>query len=92
MTRPPGNPKGASVKNKTGANSGYVEGRVLVGPKQVRGGYARIVSQKDGSGCIESYDLKTQTWSQALETVTFDMVWSAPLVSPVAWELIRNKR
>ena len=79
------------MKNKTGANSEQIEGRVLVGPKQLRSGYARIVSQKDGSGCIESYDVKSQTWSQAPESVTFDMVWSAPMISPVAWEIIRSK-
>lgn len=86
--RPLSNQKGAFVKDKTGANSGYVEGRVLVGPKQIRGGYARIVSQKDGSGCIESYDVASQTWTRAPESVTFDMVWSAPLITPAAWALI----
>ena len=64
---------------------------MLVGPKQLRDGYARIVSQKDGSGIIESYEVASGTWSQAPESVTFDMVWSAPLISPVAWEIIRNK-
>jgi hypothetical protein len=64
---------------------------VLVGPKQIRGGYARIVSQKDGSGCIESYDVASQTWSKAPDSVTFDEVWRGPLISPLAWALIRSK-
>ena len=31
-------------------------GRVLVGPKKLRGCYARIVSQRDGSGRIERFN------------------------------------
>jgi hypothetical protein len=66
----------------------YIVGRVLLGPKKIRGGYARIVSQKDGSGCIESFNLATRTWARAPESVTFGEVWSAPLVPPAAWALI----
>jgi hypothetical protein len=80
------------VKSKTTvAGAVYVVGRVLIGPKKVRGGYARIVSEKDGAGCIESFDVATQTWSKAPESVTFSDVWSAPLVPPSDWALIRDK-
>lgn len=53
-------------------------GRVVVGPKKLRDGYARIVSQKDGSGRIEKLDVATGTWLDAHESVTFSEVWSAP--------------
>ena len=80
------------MKSKTAAeNSAHVVGRVLVGPKQIVGGYARIVSQKDGSGCIESYDVESQTWAKAAESVTFDEVWTAPLMTPSAWALLHDK-
>ena len=59
-----------------------VAGRVLIGPKALRGGYVRIVSQKDGAGCIESFDPASRTWSLAPHSVTFDDVWSAPLAAP----------
>jgi len=58
-----------------------VAGRVLVGPKKLRSGYARIVSLKDGSGRIEKFDLVSRTWLEAPESITFSEVWSAPLVS-----------
>ena len=60
-------------------------GRVLVGPKKLPSGYVRIVSQRDGSGRIESYDLASRNWSAAPESVTFTEVWSAPSVSASAW-------
>lgn len=53
-------------------------GRVLIGPKKLRSCYARIVSLHDGSGCIESYDPSSGTWSPAHESITFSEVWSAP--------------
>ena len=53
-------------------------GRVVMGPKRLRGCYARIISMKDGSGRIESYDPRSGIWSQAHESVTFSEVWSAP--------------
>lgn len=55
-------------------------GRVLVGPKVLGKGYARIVSVKDGSGRIESFDLATRKWLVAPNSVTFAEVWSAPAV------------
>jgi hypothetical protein len=55
-------------------------GRVIVGPKKVRGGYARIVGCKDGSGCIESFDPASRTWTEAPASLTFAEVWSAPAV------------
>ncbi len=60
-------------------------GRVLVGPKKLRNGYVRIVSQKDGSGRIERYDVESGSWLLAPESVTFSEVWSAPSVSNLAW-------
>ena len=68
-----------------------VVARVLVGPKKVRGGFARIVAEKDGSGCIESFDPASRTWSVAPESVTFSEVWSAPPVSISVWESIGDK-
>lgn len=53
-------------------------GRVLVGPKKLQQGYARIVSGRDGSGRIESFDPVSRTWIPAPETITFSEVWSAP--------------
>jgi hypothetical protein len=62
-----------------------VPGRVLVGPKKLRNAYVRIVSQRDGSGRIERYDLGSGNWSPAPESITFSEVWSAPPVSAMAW-------
>jgi len=53
-------------------------GRVLVGPKKLASGYARIVSLKDGSGRIEKFDRESGVWLLAPEHVTFSEVWSAP--------------
>lgn len=62
-----------------------VAGRVLLGPKKVHAGYARIVALKDGSGCIESFDPVSRTWAQAPQSQTFDEVWGAPAGSPDLW-------
>lgn len=61
--------------------AGRVEGRVVVGPRQVNGGFARIVAHKDGSGRLESYNPKSGTWLPAPESMTFSEIWSAPPVS-----------
>jgi hypothetical protein len=54
-------------------------GRVVVGPKRLRTCFARIVSLRDGSGCIERYDPRSGTWSPAPEeSITFSEIWSAP--------------
>ena len=66
-------------------------GRVLVGPKKLRNSYVRIVSRKDGSGCIEKYDPAAGNWSPAPDSVTFSEVWSAPAVSAMAWADIDRK-
>lgn len=63
-------------------------GRVLVGPKALHGGFARIVAQKDGSGCIESFNLVSRKWSAAPLDVTFGEVWGAPVVAPDLWARI----
>lgn len=68
-----------------------IAGRVLLGPKKVREGYARIVAHKDGSGCIESFDLISKTWSAAPESLTFNDVWRAPVVAPELWARIGDK-
>jgi hypothetical protein len=62
--------------------------RVMLGPKQVDGGYVRIVAQKDGSGLIESFDTASKTWSEAAQEVTFAVVWSAPAIAPELWARI----
>ena len=78
----------AAVKHPVKAN---IAGRVLLGPKAVHGGYARIVAQKDGSGCIESFNPVSRTWFAAPLSVTFAEVWGAPLVAPELWARIGDK-
>ena len=56
-------------------------GRVLIGPKKIGQGYARIVANRDGSGRIESFDPVSRTWVPASDSVTFSEVWSAPPAS-----------
>jgi hypothetical protein len=56
-------------------------GRVVVGPRQVQKGYARIVGCEDGSGRIELYDPATRLWVDASNECTFSELWSAPPVS-----------
>ena len=53
-------------------------GRVLIGPKKLGQGYARIVADKDGSGRIEIFDIVSKTWIPASHSITFSDVWSAP--------------
>jgi hypothetical protein len=53
-------------------------GRILLGPKQLHGCYARIVSLKDGSGSIERYEPRSRAWVPAYDSITFSEVWSAP--------------
>ncbi len=60
-----------------------VPGRVLIGPKEVGSGYARIVALKDGSGCIECFDTITGKWAEAPIEMTFNEVWQGiTVVSP----------
>lgn len=56
-------------------------GRVLIGPKKISQGYARIVANRDGSGRIESFDPLSKMWVPAPESITFSVVWSAPSTS-----------
>lgn len=63
-------------------------GRVIVGPSKLRRSYFRIVSERGGSGRIEKFDLVLRTWSTAPASVTFNDVWKAPVVAPVAWSRI----
>lgn len=69
-----------------------VVGRVLVGPKKLRSCFARIVSQKDGSGRIEKFDPASRTWFEAPESVTFSEVWSAPPVESLLWADIAREK
>ena len=73
------------------SNISHVAGRVLIGPKKVRGGYARLVARSDGTGHIESFDLASRTWSVAPESLTFGELWSAPLVPFSVWVQISDK-
>jgi hypothetical protein len=66
-------------------------GRVLVGPAKVRAGYCRIVSERGGSGRIERFDPASGAWSAAPDHVTFNEVWAAPNIPPVAWSHIVEK-
>lgn len=63
----------------------------MIGPKKVPGGYARIVSCRDGSGCIESFDAVSGTWAAAEQNLTFAEVWSGLPVSPQDWADISGK-
>jgi len=53
-------------------------GRIVLGPRQVRNGFARIVARADGSGRIELYDVQSSQWCEAPEECTFSELWSAP--------------
>jgi hypothetical protein len=55
-------------------------GRIVVGPRQVRNGYARIVAAANGAGRIELYDVGSGAWTDAHDSCTFDEVWSGPAV------------
>lgn len=55
-------------------------GRIVVGPRQIRDGFARIVAAANGAGRIELYDAGSGSWMDAHDTYTFDEVWSAPAV------------
>lgn len=55
-------------------------GRIVLGPRQVRNGYARIVAAPNGAGRIELYDAGSGAWTDAHDTCSFDEVWSAPAV------------
>jgi hypothetical protein len=77
-------PARLSKPPSTGVKQMLVEkrsGRVLVGPKKLHEGYARIVSNRDGSGRIESFDPVSRTWIPAPESITFSEIWSAPAAS-----------
>ena len=56
-------------------------GRIVLGPREVRGRYVRIVAQADGSGRIEMYDVDSASWSDAVEQCSFSDVWSAPALT-----------
>jgi hypothetical protein len=59
------------------AHPSKIVGRVVLGPRQVRSGYARIVAKADGSGHIQLFDSKSGAWHDALERCTFSELWSA---------------
>jgi len=67
-----------------------VAGRIVLGPRKVKGRYARIVSQSDGSGRVETFDAGVQKWRLAPEDVSFSDIWAAPVVSPLAAEMPRE--
>ena len=55
-------------------------GRVMLGPRPVKSGYARIVALADGSGRIEVFDASIGAWHDALGACTFDEIWRAAAV------------
>jgi hypothetical protein len=59
------------------AHPSKVVGRIVLGPRQVRNVYARIVSTADGSGRIEIFDSKVRVWCDASGGCTFGELWSA---------------
>jgi hypothetical protein len=66
-------------------------GRIVLGPKKMKQGYARIISEKDGSGRIESFDAKTECWVPAAANISFAEVWAAPLVPQLTSPQIAGK-
>ena len=52
-------------------------GRIVLGPRQVRNGYARIVAISDGSGRIELFDPQAGAWREASDACTFAELWRA---------------
>ena len=52
-------------------------GRVVLGPRPVKNGYARVVSVADGSGRLELFDASRGTWHDASGACTFDELWCA---------------
>lgn len=68
-----------------------VPGRIVLGPRKIGRSYARIVSQRDGSGRIEAYDTATRKW-MATEAISFSEVWAAPVVSPLFAEQITGNQ
>ena len=55
-------------------------GRVVLGPRPVKSGYARIVAAADGSGRLEVFDPSLGTWHEAAGACTFDELWRAAAV------------
>ncbi|MEN3352537.1 MAG: hypothetical protein V7640_695 [Betaproteobacteria bacterium] len=53
-------------------------GRIVLGPRQVRNGYARIVATANGSGRIELLNSQSGAWCDADGGCTFSELWSAP--------------
>ena len=67
-------------------------GRVVLGPRSVRDGYARIVARADGSGRIEFYHAETGAWVEALERCSFDDIWSAPAAVDLGYAALGSYR
>ena len=65
---------------RTIARPDRTAGRIIVGPRQVETGLARIVACEDGSGRIELYDAVSRVWCDAADECTFSEIWSAPAV------------
>ena len=55
-------------------------GRIVLGPRPVKNGYARIVATADGSGRIEVFDAAMGAWHDAVGACTFDELWRAAAV------------
>src|SRR5215212_6036905 len=55
-----------------------IVGRIVLGPRQVRNGYARIVATANGSGRIEILNSQSGAWCDADGGCTFSELWSAP--------------
>jgi hypothetical protein len=55
-----------------------IVGRIVLGPRPVRNGYARIVATANGSGRIELLNSQSGAWCDADGGCTFSELWSAP--------------
>lgn len=62
------------------ARPNKLSGRVVLGPRPVKSGYARIVALPDGSGRIELFDAAVGAWRAALDGCSFDEIWRAAAV------------
>jgi hypothetical protein len=60
-------------------------GRIVLGPRQVRNGYARIVATADGGGRIEMFDAKSGAWCEASAECTFGDLWSGTPISNASY-------
>ena len=71
--------------SKTIARPNKQVGRVILGPRQVAKGCARIVACENGDGLIELYNPATGLWCDGSAECTFSELWSGlPVQDPIS--------